>query len=132
MHRHFSHFNGYFYSSTTLSSLAKDCGATAYVNDAFGAAHRAHASTAGIVNFIDGPHVAGKLMQKEVDFLYGCVEAPEKPLAAVIGGAKVSTKLPVLESLIPKCEKIFIGGGMIFTFYKVDFDHILLYFVSVE
>jgi phosphoglycerate kinase len=101
-------------------ALAKDCGATAYVNDAFGAAHRAHASTAGIISFINGPHVAGKLMQKEVEFLYGAVENPATPLAAVIGGAKVSTKLPVLESLIPKCDKIFIGGGMIFTFYKAN------------
>jgi len=81
------------FKNNLLCSLAKDCGATAYVNDAFGAAHRSHASTAGIVAFIDGPHVAGKLMQKEVDFLYGCVEAPQKPLAAVIGGAKVSTKV---------------------------------------
>jgi phosphoglycerate kinase len=91
--------------------------ATIYVNDAFGTAHRAHASTEGVSKFVDHK-VAGFLMEKELKFLKGAVDAPKRPFAAIVGGAKVSTKIPVIESLIDKCDKIFIGGGMIFTFYR--------------
>lgn len=88
-----------------------------YVNDAFGTAHRAHASTEGVCKYMDHK-VAGFLLQKEIAFLKGAVDSPKRPFAAIVGGAKVSTKIPVIESLIEKCDKIFIGGGMIFTFYR--------------
>ena len=92
-------------------------GSTIYVNDAFGTAHRAHASTAGVTQFIKN-NVAGFLMEKEIRFLHSSVTNPVHPFAAIVGGAKVSTKIPVIESLINKCDKIFLGGGMIFTFYR--------------
>eukprot|EP00604_Paraphysomonas_vestita_P000952 CAMPEP_0174817672 /NCGR_PEP_ID=MMETSP1107-20130205/165_1 /TAXON_ID=36770 /ORGANISM="Paraphysomonas vestita, Strain GFlagA" /LENGTH=319 /DNA_ID=CAMNT_0016028609 /DNA_START=829 /DNA_END=1785 /DNA_ORIENTATION=+ len=95
--------------------LAK--GAKVYVNDAFGTAHRAHASTAGVAQFVQH-NVAGYLMEKEIRFLHSAVASPVRPFAAIVGGAKVSTKIPVIESLINKCDKIFLGGGMIFTFYR--------------
>jgi len=97
------------------AKLAKN--AKIYVNDAFGTAHRAHASTEGVCKYVDYK-VAGFLLDKELIFLKGAVDAPKRPFAAVVGGAKVSTKIPVIESLIEKCDKIFIGGGMIFTFYR--------------
>ena len=96
----------------SLSSLAD-----VYVNDAFGAAHRAHASTAGVAKFLN-PSVAGYLMEKELQYLQGAIDEPKRPLAAIVGGSKVSSKIGVLESLIDKCDKVLIGGGMIFTFYK--------------
>ena len=101
------------------AALADAAGAPAlYVNDAFGTAHRAHASTAGVCAHVDGPRVAGFLLERELRFLQGSVsDAPARPLAAVIGGAKVSTKLPVLSSLLDKCDTLLLGGGMIFTFY---------------
>lgn len=98
-------------------NLAKSASATVYVNDAFGTAHRAHASTEGAARHIPNK-VAGFLMEKELKFLKSAVDAPKRPFAAIVGGAKVSTKIPVIESLIEKCDKIFVGGGMIFTFYK--------------
>ncbi len=88
-----------------------------YVNDAFGAAHRAHASTEGVTKFLS-PSVAGLLMEKELQYLQGAIDEPKRPLAAIVGGSKVSSKIGVLEALIDKCDKILIGGGMIFTFYK--------------
>jgi phosphoglycerate kinase len=91
-----------------------------FVNDAFGTAHRAHASTAGVVPHISGGAVAGWLLEKELKFLMEAVEAPQRPFAAIVGGAKVSTKLPVLDSLLGKCDKIFIGGAMMFTFFKAQ------------
>jgi phosphoglycerate kinase len=91
--------------------------ASIYVNDAFGAAHRAHASTQGVTKFIKH-NVAGLLMEKEIKYLKSAIDNPNRPFAAIVGGAKVSTKIPVIESLIDKCDKIFIGGGMIFTFYR--------------
>lgn len=97
--------------------LAKN--ATIYVNDAFGTAHRAHASTEGVTKFVQHK-VAGFLMEKEIKFLKGAVDEPKRPFAAIIGGAKVSTKIAVIESLIQKCDKVFIGGGMMFTFYKAQ------------
>ena len=91
--------------------------ADVYVNDAFGAAHRAHASTEGVTKFLS-PSVAGLLMEKELQYLQGAIDEPKRPLAAIVGGSKVSSKIGVLEALIDKCDKILIGGGMIFTFYK--------------
>ena len=88
-----------------------------YVNDAFGAAHRAHASTQGVTNFLS-PSVAGFLLEKELKYLQGAIDSPKRPLAAIVGGSKVSSKIGVLDSLLDKCDKIIIGGGMIFTFYK--------------
>ncbi len=91
--------------------------AEVYVNDAFGAAHRAHASTEGVTEFLR-PNVAGHLMEKELQYLQGAIDEPKRPLAAIVGGSKVSSKIGVLEALIDKCDKVLIGGGMIFTFYK--------------
>jgi phosphoglycerate kinase len=91
--------------------------AEVYVNDAFGAAHRAHASTEGVTKFLN-PSVAGLLMEKELQYLQGAIDEPKRPLAAIVGGSKVSSKIGVLEALIDKCDKILVGGGMIFTFYK--------------
>lgn len=88
-----------------------------YVNDAFGTAHRAHASTEGVTKFLT-PSVAGFLLQKELDYLDGAVSAPKRPFCAIVGGSKVSSKITVIESLLNKVDKLIIGGGMIFTFYK--------------
>jgi len=87
-----------------------------YVNDAFGTAHRAHASTAGVAAYL--PAVSGFLMEKELRALSGIVERPERPLAAIIGGAKVSTKIKVLQNLLTKVDVLIIGGGMANTFLK--------------
>lgn len=95
-----------------LASLAQ-----VYVNDAFGAAHRAHASTAGVTAHLS-PCVSGLLMEKELQYLQGAIEQPQRPLAAIVGGSKVSSKIGVLASLMEKCDRVLIGGGMIFTFYK--------------
>lgn len=88
-----------------------------YINDAFGTAHRAHASTAGITKFVSEKGM-GFLMKKEIDFLNKLVNNPEKPFVAIIGGAKVSDKLGVLENLIDKVNTLLIGGGMAYTFLK--------------
>lgn len=88
-----------------------------YVNDAFGTAHRAHASTAGVTKYLS-PAVAGYLIEKELDYLQNAVENPQRPLAAIIGGSKVSSKIGVISTLLEKCDKLLLGGGMIFTFYK--------------
>ena len=95
-----------------LASLAQ-----VYVNDAFGAAHRAHASTAGVTAHLS-PCVSGLLMEKELQYLQGAIEQPQRPLAAIVGGSKVSSKIGVLDTLMEKCDKVLIGGGMVFTFYK--------------
>jgi phosphoglycerate kinase len=87
-----------------------------YVNDAFGTAHRAHASTEGVARILPG--VAGFLMEKEIKFLGGVFENPARPFVAIIGGAKVSTKIAVLEALLPRVSTMIIGGGMTFTFAK--------------
>lgn len=87
------------------------------MNDAFGTAHRAHASTEGVTKYLS-PSVAGYLIGKELDYLQGAIESPQHPLAAIIGGSKVSSKIGVIETLLDKCDKLLIGGGMIFTFYK--------------
>lgn len=88
-----------------------------YVNDAFGTAHRAHASTEGVTHYLS-PSVAGYLIEKELQYLQNAIENPQRPLAAIIGGSKVSSKIGVIETLLEKCDKLIIGGGMIFTFYK--------------
>jgi phosphoglycerate kinase len=88
-----------------------------YVNDAFGTAHRAHASTEGVTKFLS-PSVAGYLVEKELQYLQSAIEEPKRPLVAIIGGSKVSSKIGVIETLLEKCDKLIIGGGMIFTFYK--------------
>ena len=99
--------------------FAKQLAANAdlYVNEAFGTAHRAHASTEGVTKYLS-PSVAGYLIEKELDYLQDAVDNPKRPLAAIIGGSKVSSKIGVIETLLDKCDKLLIGGGMIFTFYK--------------
>ncbi len=91
--------------------------ADVYVNDAFGTAHRAHSSTEGVTHYLK-PSVAGYLIEKELQYLQSAIEQPKKPLAAIIGGSKVSSKIGVIETLLDKVDKLLIGGGMIFTFYK--------------
>ncbi|MDQ6719148.1 MAG: phosphoglycerate kinase [Gemmatimonadota bacterium] len=88
-----------------------------FVNDAFGAAHRAHASTAGITKHLR-PSVAGLLMQKELDYLGGALESPARPFIAILGGAKISGKIDVIEQLLAKVDGLLIGGAMACTFYK--------------
>ena len=92
-----------------------------YVNDAFGSAHRAHASTAGVAEVMkrEGkPAVAGLLMQKELDYLGGALENPQRPFVAILGGAKISGKLDVIENLLPKVDQLLIGGAMANTFFR--------------
>jgi len=89
-----------------------------YVNDAFGTAHRAHASTEGISHFL--PSYAGFLIEKEVKYMAPLLSDPQKPFVAIIGGSKVSSKITVLESLVKTCDTIVIGGGMAYTFLKVQ------------
>ena len=96
-------------------SLAKL--ADIYINDAFGTAHRAHASTAGVPGIVQ-PAAAGYLMQKELDYLGNAVADAEKPFLAILGGAKISGKIDVINNLMPKVDGILIGGGMTFTFFK--------------
>lgn len=90
-----------------------------YVNDAFGAAHRAHASTAGVASYLS-PALAGFLMAKEVEMLGAKLNNPERPFTAIIGGAKVSSKISVLKNLVKKVDTLIIGGGMAFTFLKAQ------------
>lgn len=90
----------------------------AYVNDAFGTAHRAHASTAGVAALL--PSYAGYLMQREVFTLTGMLENPKRPFVAILGGSKVSDKIKVIDTLIDKCETLVIGGGMCFTFLLAE------------
>lgn len=97
--------------------LAEGC--DVYVNDAFGTAHRSHASTAVIAQFVEDK-MAGYLLEKEIKFLGDTVANPEKPFVAIVGGAKVSGKLEVLKSFIEKVDTILIGGGMAYTFYKAQ------------
>ena len=89
-----------------------------YVNDAFGTAHRAHASTEGVAHFL--PSYAGFLIEKEVKFMAPLLENPEHPFVAIIGGAKVSSKIGVLQSLLKTCDTMVIGGGMAYTFLTVQ------------
>lgn len=87
-----------------------------FVNDAFGTAHRAHASTAGVADYL--PAVSGFLIEKEVEFLGNAVENPRRPFVAIMGGAKVGDKIPVIENLLKKVDTLIIGGGMAYTFFK--------------
>jgi phosphoglycerate kinase len=87
-----------------------------FVNDAFGAAHRAHATTVGVADYL--PAVAGFLMEKELEFLGKATSDPERPYVAILGGAKISDKIGVIESLLSKCDRLLIGGGMANTFFK--------------
>ena len=89
-----------------------------YVNDAFGSAHRAHASTEGLTRYL--PAVSGFLMEKELDYLVNALETPARPFVAILGGAKVSDKILVIEALLGKCDKLLIGGGMANTFFKAQ------------
>jgi len=100
-------------------SLVEDSGATIFVNDAFGTAHRAHASTEGVSHFVK-TSVAGLLMEKELKYLGMALEAPEHPFVAVLGGAKVSDKIQVIESLLPRVDSLLIGGGMAYTFFRAQ------------
>jgi phosphoglycerate kinase len=93
--------------------------ADVYVNDAFGTAHRAHCSTEGITRFVK-PAVAGFLMKKEIEYFNKSMTRPDRPLAVVLGGAKASTKLAVIDHLLDKCDIMVIGGGMAFTFLKAQ------------
>jgi phosphoglycerate kinase len=90
-----------------------------YVNDAFGTAHRAHASTEGITRHI-ATSAAGYLMKKELDFLGGALDLPKRPFVSIIGGSKISGKIDVIEALLPKVDKLLIGGGMAYTFLKAQ------------
>ncbi len=97
--------------------------ADVYVCDAFGSSHRAHASVAGVTQFITakgGENVVGYLMQKEIDFLGNAVENPVRPFVAILGGAKVADKLNVINNLLEKCDTLIIGGGMAYTFLKAQ------------
>ena len=104
--------------SKELADLADD-----YVCDAFGSAHRAHASVAGVTKFISakgGTNAVGYLMEKEIAFLGNAVENPVRPFVAILGGAKVADKLNVISNLLEKCDTLIIGGGMAFTFLKAQ------------
>ncbi len=90
-----------------------------YVNDAFGASHRSHASVVGIVQYVE-KSAAGFLLKKEVDYLSKAVHSPPKPYVAILGGAKVSDKIPVIENLLNKADSILIGGAMAYTFFKAQ------------
>ena len=100
--------------SKELASLAE-----IFVNDAFGTAHRAHCSTVGVTDFIDTA-VCGYLIQKELKFLGSAVESPERPFVAILGGAKVSDKIAVINNLLDKVDTLIIGGGMAYTFLKAQ------------
>lgn len=99
--------------SRKLASLAD-----LYVNDAFGSAHRAHASTVGVTDYL--PAVAGFLMEKEIDYLGRALENPERPFVAILGGAKISGKIDVVQNLLDKVERLLVGGGMANTFLKAQ------------
>ncbi len=101
-----------------------------FVNDAFGAAHRAHASTEGVTHYL--PSVAGLLMEKEVRYLSALVADPPKPFAAIVGGAKVSTKIAAIEHLLPKLDMLFVGGGMANTFLKATGVNVQMSLVEDE
>ncbi len=94
-----------------------------FVNDAFGTAHRAHCSNVGVTNYVDTA-VVGYLMQKEIDFLGNAVNNPERPFVAILGGAKVSSKIPVIENLLDKVDTLIIGGGMAYTFMAANGEEI--------
>lgn len=94
-----------------------------YVNDAFGTAHRAHGSTEGITRYMQ-QKAAGYLLKKELDFLGGALDQPKRPFVSIIGGSKISGKIDVIEALLPKVDKLLIGGGMAYTFLKSQGEEI--------
>ncbi len=102
------------------SAFAKELASMAeiYVSDAFGSTHRAHASTAGVAKFL--PAVSGFLIEKELKFLGNAISNPERPFVAILGGAKVSDKIGVIDSLLEKVDTLMIGGGMAYTFFKAQ------------
>jgi phosphoglycerate kinase len=102
-----------------------------YVNDAFGSAHRAHASTAGITKFVQ-KSAAGLLMEKELQYLGKALQHPEKPFVAILGGAKVSDKIAVIQNLMTKVDALIIGGGMAYTFLKAQGQEIGKSLVEVD
>ncbi len=89
-----------------------------YVNDAFGTAHRAHASTEGVAHILPG--VAGLLIEKEIEYLGKAVENPQRPFVAIMGGSKVKDKIALIDNLLPKVDRLLVGGGMVFTFFKAQ------------
>jgi phosphoglycerate kinase len=99
--------------------LIADSGAVLFVNDAFGTAHRAHASTEGVSKYVK-TSVAGLLMEKELRYLGMALSAPERPFVAILGGAKVSDKIQVIESLLPRVDALLVGGGMAYTFFAAQ------------
>ena len=105
--------------SKELASLAD-----VFVNDAFGTAHRAHCSNVGVTEFVKGDCVVGYLMQKEIDFLGNAVNNPERPFVAILGGAKVSSKISVIENLLDKVDTLIIGGGMAYTFMAANGEEV--------
>jgi len=117
---------------TNVPAFAEELASLAdiFVNDAFGAAHRAHASTEGVTHFL--PSVAGFLMEKEVRYLSALVANPPKPFAAIVGGAKVSTKIAAIEHLLPKLDMLLVGGGMANTFLKATGVNVQMSLVEDE
>ena len=102
-----------------------------FVNDAFGTAHRAHCSNVGVTEYVDTA-VVGYLMQKEIDFLGNAVENPERPFVAILGGAKVSSKISVINNLLDKVDTLIIGGGMSYTFTKAQGGSVGAYHLEEE
>ncbi len=105
--------------SKELASLAD-----IFVNDAFGTAHRAHCSTVGVTEFIEGDCVCGFLIEKEIEFLGNAVDNPVRPLVAILGGSKVSSKISVINNLLEKVDTLIIGGGMAYTFMKAQGEEV--------
>ena len=103
-----------------IESFSKDLASLAevFVNDAFGTAHRAHCSTVGVTDYIDGEAVCGFLIEKEIEFLGNAVNNPVRPCVAILGGSKVSSKISVINNLLEKVDTLIIGGGMAYTFMK--------------
>lgn len=110
-------YKGETKNDETLASELAEL-ADVFVNDAFGTAHRAHASNVGVASHL--PAYAGMLMEKEIDYLANAIESPEKPFIAILGGAKVSDKIAVIEALLEKVDKLLIGGGMANTFFQAQ------------
>ena len=109
-----------------VETFSKDLASLAdiFVNDAFGTAHRAHCSTVGVTEFIDGEAVCGFLIEKEIEFLGNAVNNPVRPLVAILGGSKVSSKISVINNLLEKVDTLIIGGGMAYTFMKANGEEV--------
>ncbi|MBQ2897756.1 MAG: phosphoglycerate kinase [Clostridia bacterium] len=109
-----------------IETFSKDLASLAdiFVNDAFGTAHRAHCSTVGVTEYIDGEAVCGFLIEKEIEFLGNAVNNPVRPLVAILGGSKVSSKISVINNLLEKVDTLIIGGGMAYTFMKAQGEEV--------